>query len=136
MHALKFVSFVIAVALALSGCAALTTAQQTITLATSVSVPDQTVAATITTFNAIEQLAADYDRLPPCVASAPTLCRTPAGVNAIAPAIRTGRIARNQLRKQLTAGATSVPVVSYNTLASAIITLQGIYAQYKIKAQQ
>ena len=124
---------VLGLAASLAGC---NTISQTFQLITSASVSSQYAAAEVNTFNAIEQLATGYLQLPACPPATPAgvVCRTPQVVKVIVPAVRTGRIARNQIQTAIaTANGGPIPVASYNTLASVITTLQGLYTEYGIK---
>lgn len=118
-----------AVALALSGCASLTTALTTLT-GTTVS-PTQVIVAG-NSFDAIESTATNYLTLPLCPGA--TLCRTQAATNAIIPAVRAARTARTQLEVYVNANpGTPAPVSLYNTAITAISALESALAQYNVK---
>jgi hypothetical protein len=111
----------------LSGCSAVTT------LTSPALTPTQVIVAA-NAFDAIEATATNYLSLPTCPTATP-VCKTAAGVNAIVPAIRTGRAARNTLEAAVNSGgATPLSVSTYTTLTTAITTLQAVMAQYAVKS--
>lgn len=99
-------------------------------------VSPQSAAVSINTFDALEIIATGYVRLPPCVTGNLGICRSSIAVANIVPAIRAGRVARDQIVTllQQNAGA-NIPIDNFNTLQSIITTLQTIYAQYNIQKQ-
>jgi len=116
----------------LGGCAAV---QQAWDVATSTSVPAQYAYAAANSFDAIETVATAYIQLPPC-GGAWVVCRNSAAVAKIVPAVRSGRVARNQIEALLTANSgAAIPIASYNTLEAAISSLQAVYVQYNIPAK-
>jgi hypothetical protein len=121
------VAFAFAVALSLGGCTALTNIAGT-------TVSPQTAIVAANSFDALEAVATGYLQLPKCVATGPVVCRSTAAVAAIIPAVRSGRVARNQIEALLSANSgAAIPVANYNTLQAVITSLQGIYAQYNVK---
>lgn len=118
-------------ALALGGCAAL---QNAYTIATGASVTPNQVYIAANAFDAVEATATTYLKLPACgSAGASSLCRTQAAVNAIVPAVRSGRAARNQLEAAVSAsGGTPVSATIYSVLTGATNTLQTIISEYGI----
>lgn len=115
--------------LSLSGCAAWS-------VITGLSVTPQSAVVAINTFDALETIATGYLRLPPCVSTGPVVCRQAVAVANIIPAVRTGRVARDEivlLLKQ-NSGA-NIPVANFNTLQAVITTLQAVYAHYNVNQQ-
>lgn len=100
----------------------------------SASVSPQSVIVAANSFDAIEATATNYLKLPTCSATSGLICKVPAAVAQIVPAIRSGRTARNSLEALLAANANaSIPVARYKTLTTAISTLQAIVNQYSLK---
>lgn len=117
-------------AFALAGCATL---QQDWAIVTGATVSPAAVIVAGNAFDAIEATATNY--LTFCKVN-----RTIAGCGsyvaaraAILPAVRSGRVARNNLENFLTANPGQLgPSGLYNALVSAINTLQGVATQYSI----
>lgn len=116
----------LALPILLGGCA-------TFSLITGSSVSPQAAIAAANAFDAIEPAATVYLRLPPCGPTVAPTCRNAAAVAKLVPAIRSGRVARNQLEALLTAnGGAAIPIATYNTLEAAITTLQAVNTQFNI----
>jgi hypothetical protein len=83
-------------------------------------------------FDAIEQTATNYLRLPWCPSTAATpICKTRTGVRAIEPAIRTARGDRDMIQTFLKANpGQPIPVTMQSAMAAAASNLQGLLAQY------
>jgi hypothetical protein len=117
-------------AFCLAGCATL---QQDYAIITGATVSPAAVIVAGNAFDAIEATATNY--LTFCKAN-----RTVAGCasyvtarKAILPAVRSGRVARNNLENFLTANPGQLgPSGLYNALVTAINTLQGVATQYNI----
>ena len=116
---------------ALTGCAqlqndwaALTGAQVTVT----------TVSVAGNTFDALEATATNYLRLPKCTGANGPICRDPKATAVIIPAVRSGRVARNNLEQFFKDHPGQLgPSGLYAALQAAISTLKDIFAQYNIK---
>lgn len=116
-------------ALALGSCAAYN--GFTTLLGTTVSPQVALVAAN--SFDALETAATGYLQLPKCGTGATLACKTAAAQAAIVPAVKTGRVARDQVESALAAAnGGPIPVADYNTLNAAIATLQAVDANYNI----
>lgn len=117
-----------ALALGLASCAQLQNAYQVVTGA---AVTPQQVYVSANAFDAIEATATQYLRLPPC-GSFP--CRNAGAVKVIVPAVRSGRLARNQLEAAISANP-GAPVNAnlLATLESSTFTLKAILAEYKVQ---
>jgi len=113
------------ICLALGGCANLQAAYGVLT---GTSITPQQVYISANAFDAIEATATQYLRLPPC-GSLP--CRNPSAVSVIVPAVRSGRLARNQLEAAISANP-GAPVNAnlLATLESSTSTLKAIMAEY------
>lgn len=116
-----------AFALALSGCANLSTAWNTLT---STQVTYQTVAVAANTFDALEATATAYLKLPKCNGLI-KICRDPSATKKIISAVRAGRVARNNLEQFFADHPGQLgPQGLYDALQAAITTLQGVISQY------
>lgn len=124
--------FLLAIALscALGGCSTL---QNIVNVVTGASVTPNQAYIAANAFDTVEATATTYLQLPACGSTSSALCRTPAAVNAIVPAIRIGRAARNNLEAAVTS-SNGAPVSAslYSALSAQTSTLQAIIAQYNI----
>lgn len=120
--------------LALGGCANL---QNDLNVLSGSSVTPQQVVVAGNAFDAVEATATTYLKLPGCPATtAVPVCRSAAAAVQIAAAIRTGRAARNAMEGFVNAApGTPAPVSNYNTLMTAISTLQSLLSQYNVAKQ-
>ena len=125
---------VISLALALASCSTISNVVGVVT-GTTVTPNQAYIAANA--FDALEATATTYLKLPACVSGGSAVCRTQSAVNAIVPAIRVGRKARNNLLAAVTA-ANGSPVSAslYATLTGQASTLQQIMTSYNIGANQ
>lgn len=90
----------------------------------------------VNTFDALEAAATAYNQLPLCAPASSIACHSATAKAAIRPAVLTGRTARNQVEAALTeSGGAAIPILSMNTLQSAIATLQSLYSQYSIASK-
>jgi hypothetical protein len=121
----------LALALGLTACASL---QNDWAVLTSSQVTVTTVAVAGNTFDALEATATAYLRLPRCSGTNGPACRSPSATAAIIPAVRSGRVARNNLEQFFTDHPGQLgPQGLYDALQASISTLQGVIAQYQIK---
>jgi hypothetical protein len=112
----------------LGGCAQL---QNDWNIVTGATISPTSIYVAANAFDALEQTATNYLKLPACGTNAPTLCRNQAAVSAIVPLIRSGRIARNQLEAAVSnGGSTPIPATAYSVLQNAISSLKQIFAEY------
>lgn len=117
-------------ALLLGGCSAI---QNAYTIATGASVTPNQVYIAANAFDVVEATATQYLKLPACVTGGSAVCRTATAVNAIVPAVRSGRAARNQLEAAVNAsGGAPVSATIYSVLTGATTTLQTIISEYNI----
>jgi len=115
--------------LGLSGC-------QAWGIISGLSVTPQAAVVTINTFDALETIATGYIQLPACVKNGSVVCRNPTAVANIVPAVKSGRVARDEILTLLQQNqGNAVPVANINTLEAAINTLQAVYAQYNVHKQ-
>ena len=115
-------AFLLACALLpLGGC---TTIQTAWNLATGQSISPNAVYVLVNTYDAAVSSAKNYDSLPTCPTGAP-VCKTLSVVKIVDAAVRTGRVARNQLESYVNANPGElVPVTEYQALTTAVQTIQ------------
>lgn len=119
----------IVLALSLGACANF---QNTWNTLTSAQVTYQTVAVAANTFDALEATATAYLRLPKC-GGVSKVCRDPAATKKIIPAVRAGRVARNNLEQFFVDHPGQLgPQGLYDALQTSISTLQSVISQYNI----
>ena len=122
---------VLALALGLTACASL---QNDWSKLTSAQVTITTVAVAGNTFDSLEAIATSYLRLPKCTGTNGPACRDPSATKKIIPAVRAGRVARNNLEQFFVDHPGQLgPQGLYDALQAAIATLQGVIATYNIK---
>ena len=125
---MKAYHLVLVAGLALGGCS-------TISTLTGSSVSPQAAVVAANSFDALETAATAYLQLPPCTTTQLAACRNARAAKAIGPAVRSGRVARNQVEALLVANQGGrIPVATMSTLQAAISTLQSIYTQYNIQS--
>jgi hypothetical protein len=125
----------IGVMLAYSLLAACSNAQNVIGTIGNTSVPPNVALVAANSFDALEAAATAYLQLPPC-GGAVVVCRNQLAVANIVSAVRSGRVARNQIESLLNVNSGApIPIASYNTLTAAISTLQAVYAQFNIASK-
>jgi hypothetical protein len=118
----------------LQGCVQV---QNTWDLLTSARVSPTLVIVTGNSFDALEATATTYLRLPRCTGQNGPACRSPKATAQIIPAIRAGRVARNNLEAFLRTHPGQLATQGlYDALTSAVQTLQGILIQYNVGAVQ
>src|SRR5689334_80976 len=109
-----------------------TTLKNAYSVATGATVSPTAVYVAANSFDALEATATNYLKLPKCGGSA-TVCRSPTVTAKILPAVRSGRVARNNLETFLAQHPGQLgPSGDYAALTTAISTLQSIYAQYGV----
>ncbi|HZP68387.1 MAG TPA: hypothetical protein VFB29_00470 [Pseudolabrys sp.] len=121
-----------AMALALfgSGCANVQNAWNVLTEA---QVSPQVVLVAANTFDALEATATNYLRLPKCTGTNGPVCRSAEATAKLIPAIRAGRVARNNLEQFLTDHPGSLgPQGLYDSMQASITTLQTVLTQYNV----
>ena len=132
--------FMLAGALALAcfattGCAELRDAVSTVTQA-SVTPEEVTLAASA--FDGFEVLATNYNRLRRCDGSNGPVCRDPSVTPVLRAAVRTGRVARNNL-KQFLRDHPGQPLGTqgdYDALVAATKTIRDATAAYRTATTQ
>lgn len=118
----------------LGGCANFQNAWNVLT---SAQVTPQTVVVAANTFDALEATATAYLKLRRCSATSGPVCRDPGVTKKIIPAVRSGRVARNNLEQFFRDHPGQLgPQGLYDALQAAINTLQGIISQYHLAMNQ
>ena len=118
-------------AFSISGCAQVSNVYDQLT--GSVVSPTAVIIAA-NAFDGVEATATNYLRLPNCLKLTTAICRTTTATNAIIPAIRSGRAARNALEQFMVANPGKLgPTGLYNALRAATETLQQVFIQYGVK---
>lgn len=119
-----------ALALFSAGCTNLQNAWESLTSAT---VSPQVVVVAVNTFDALEATATAYLRLTRCNGKNGPVCRDPAATAKLIPAVRAGRVARNNLEQfMLDHPGALGPQGLYDALQKAIGTVQDVVTQYKM----
>lgn len=122
----------IGVALSLGGCASL---QQKWDAVTGATVDPTAVIVAANSFDALEATATSYLTFCKANRALPVCSSYVAARKKILPAVRSGRVARNNLETFLQQNPGQLgPSGLYNALTAAIGTLQGVVAQYNIGA--
>jgi hypothetical protein len=120
-------------ALSLGGCSTFERLKQTAEAVGQYTVSPQTVVIASNTFDALEITATNYLGLKACRKASTVVCRDPTATALIIPAIRSGRVARNNLQQFLADHPNELgPSGAYDALSASISTIQGVFAQYKI----
>ncbi|WP_027517895.1 hypothetical protein [Bradyrhizobium sp. WSM1417] len=133
---LKRILAIAGLAFALAGCAQWQAIEQKVsTVANAISgatVNPQAVLVASNIFDGLEVTATNYLRLVKCNGTTP-VCRDPVATRAIIPAIRSGRVARNNLQQFFKDHPGQLgPAGLYDALQKSIGTLQSVFAQYQI----
>lgn len=130
---MKKLAIALTLAFGLMGCAQVQNAWTTLTGA---QVSPQAVIVAANTFDALEATATNYLRLRKCTGTNGPVCRDPAATAKIIPAIRAGRVARNNLEQFLKDHPGQLgPSGLYDALVTANTTLQGVFAQYNVASK-
>ncbi len=115
---------------ALSGCAQIQKGYDAITGAT---VSPTAVIVAANSFNALEATATNYLRLKRCTGSNGPVCRDPRATAVIIPAVRSGRVARNNLEQFLKDHPGELgPAGLYAALQQSIDTLRTAFTQFGV----
>jgi len=121
---MRKIAIIAILTLALGGCANL---KHDWDVLTSVQVTPQAVSIAGNTFDALEATATNYLRLAKCTGSNGPICRDPAASKKIITAVRSSRVARNNLEQFFADHPGQLgPQGLYDAFQSAINTLQGI----------
>jgi hypothetical protein len=131
---MKKIAILIA-ALALSGCAELQKIKNAAEVVGEYRVSPTAVVVASNAFDAVEVTATNYLNLPRCKKVRITVvCRDPTASALIIPAVRSGRVARNNLQQFMISHPNQLgPGGVYDALTSAIDTINSVLAQYGAK---
>lgn len=117
--------------LTLAGCA---NWQNAWNILTTAQVSPQVVLVAGNTFDGLEAIATRYLKLPKCTATNKPVCRDPVATSKIIPAVRAGRVARNNLEQFFADHPDQLgPTGAYDALQAAISTLQSVFSQYNVQ---
>jgi hypothetical protein len=130
---MKKIFLIVVLSLSLSGCATFTRLQQAAEAVGEFTVSPTAVIIASNTFDALEITATNYLRLKSCRKIANVVCRDPTATALIIPAIRAGRVARNNLQQFLATHPNQLgPSGAYDALSASIATIQGVFTQYRV----
>lgn len=122
--------------LALVGCSSARTALNTLEAATQTSVSPEAVIIAASSFDVMEITATNYLRLRRCTGTNGPLCRDPVITPTIIMAVRTGRNARNDLKKFARSHPGQLgPQGTYDALVTATNTLKSALNTYQTAAR-
>lgn len=127
----------LSLALGLTGCLGsndIATIDAAIATLNGASVSPRQIYVAGNLFVGLEKTATNYLRLPPCPKAA--ICRDPAAVKVIDPAVRSGAAAAKQLVAYARSPSGPVPVSAYAVVVTAAKTLQSAFAQYGLAGGQ
>lgn len=118
----------------LTGCATLERIKNVAEAVGELRITPEAVIIASNSFDAIEITATNYLNLKRCTkANVTPVCRNVTATALIIPAIRSGRVARNDLQQFLKDHPNELaPATAYEKLTSVINTLKDIYSQYKV----
>lgn len=124
---------IVLLSLSLVGCSTLERLKQTATAVGEFTVSPQAVVIASNTFDALEITATNYLKLKSCRKATSVVCRDPTATALIIPAIRAGRVARNNLQQFLADHPNQLgPSGAFDALNASISTIQGVFTQYKV----
>ena len=120
----------LALATVLSGC-------NTLSVISGAAISPQSADVAIKSFDVLEASATAYLSLPTCGAPGATVvCKNLTAAAKIISAVKSGRVARDQILALLNANSgAAIPVATYNTLEAVITTLQGVNSAYNIQTK-
>lgn len=127
------------IAVTLGGCATQfgQKVEGVVSAITGATVSPQAVIVASNVFDGLERTATNYLRLTRCNGTNGPICRDPNATKTLIPAIRSGRVARNNLQQFMTDHPGQLgPSGLYDALQASITTLQNVFAQYNVGASQ
>jgi hypothetical protein len=131
IKALRSLALAFTLLVALPACDRITAAVE---ILTSAKVSPNLVFIAANTFDGLQVTATNYLRLPRCTGSNGPVCRDPEATEKIIPAIQSGRIIRDKLRKFLRDHPNQLGIQGdYDALKETISTVQAIFAQYNVQ---
>lgn len=133
MHEVKKIFLILALSLSLGACATLERLKQTAEAVGEFTVSPEAVIIASNTFDALEVTATNYLKLKSCRKVTSLVCRNPTATALIIPAVRSGRVARNNLQQFLVDHPNQLgPSGAFDALNASIATVKGILTQYKV----
>jgi hypothetical protein len=129
----------LALGLALGGCSTPfgQKVEGVVSAITGATVSPQAVIVASNVFDGLERTATNYLRLKRCNGTNGPICRDPGATKALIPAIRSGRVARDNLQQFMKDHPGQLgPSGLYDALQTSINTLQAVFAQYNVGAGQ
>lgn len=123
----------IALAISLGACSTLERLKTAAEAVGEFTVSPQAVVIASNTFDALEVTATNYLKLKSCRKVSTIICRDATATALIVPAVRAGRVARNNLQQFLADHPNQLgPTGAFDALNASISTIQGVFAQYKV----
>lgn len=128
----KFFAIVLALVF-LSGCSTFDRLKSTAEAVGEFTVSPTAVIIASNTFDALQITATNYLKLKSCRKISNPVCRDPTATALIIPAIRAGRVARNNLQQFLKDHPNQLgPSGVFDALNASISTIQGVFYQYRV----
>lgn len=123
----------IALTLGVAGCGTIETVRQAYQAVVQVKVSPTAIIVAANTFNAMEATATNYLRLPRCTGTNGPVCRSPVATAKLIPAIRSGRVARDNAIDFIEKHPGELgPQGLYDALKTSVETLRIIFSQYNV----
>jgi hypothetical protein len=128
----RLIPLVALLAVALGGCDTMRKASEAWQAVQSAEVSPRAVNITVNAYNGVVRTATNYVRLPPCQTTTSKVCSDDRAVALITPAVRSGRIARDELLAVIERSPTvSISKAgAYDTLEGAVNVIRGTLQQY------
>lgn len=126
---------IVLLSLSLTGCTTFDRIQNSFVAINSATVSPQLVLLASNTFDGLQVTATNYLNLKRCrSATLSPICRDPTATAILIPAVRSGRMARDELQEFYKRHPGSLgPQGTYDALQASIRTIEGIFAQYRIQ---
>jgi hypothetical protein len=124
---------IILLAIGLSGCAQFDKLKLTAETIGEFTVSPTSVIIASNSFDALEVTATNYLKLPSCRKVVTVVCRNATATALIVPAVRSGRVARNNLQQFLAEHPNQLgPQGAFDALNASIGTIKSVLDQYRI----
>lgn len=123
-----------ALAAPIGGCSTVKTIQEGWGAITGATVSPKAIIVAANAFNAAEATATNYLKLPRCAPATRPICREPSATKVIIPAVRSGRVARDELVTFVKEHPGQMgPTAPFDVLKSSTATLQRVLDIYRTK---
>lgn len=130
---MKKIFLILALSLSLGACSTFERLKQTAEAVGEFTVSPEAVVIASNTFDALQVTATNYLKLKSCRKINSVICRDPTATALIIPAIRSGRVARNNLQQFLADHPNQLgPSGAFDALNASISTIQGVFVQYRV----